>query len=510
MGDRRSMSAGETAEEKVKPSRRRFIELASLAAFSTTVPRSFAAAGPLSTAAFRPDLLPTADQIWGWLETMNGFGPRYTGSDAHRKFVEFLARGMQGAGLKIARDSYTFPRWQPGSWGIRATPKGGAPFDVPASFYYPQSGQTGPAGVNGPLVYAGTISSNNSHTPPVTQELKGKIVLVDYHIETRHYEEWFQPWGFYTSGTTLGPVVTSIIAVAAPLLTSYKNAGAVGAILCFTNLSDGQAFRQNLPFGRALQQIPALWVTRESGARLRKLAEGGASVTLKLEAQVFPNSTTDTLIATLPGSLSDEVLIVNTHTDGPNAVQENGGIGLLALAHYFSRLPPASRRRTLVFVLATGHYASAYVPSIRGVIEKHPDLIKKTVAAVSVEHLGCREWIDNAEMKYEPTGKDELSYAVTGSEKVSRLMLESLPGTADQRVAVVKPTPKGRYMGEAGGLVSAGVTVLNYFPGPSYLNMEAPDGCIDKLSKTHMHGQITALATLIHKMDATPSAELKG
>ena len=27
-------------------------------------------------------------------------------------------------------------------------------------------------------------------------------------------------------------------------------------------------------------------------------------------------------------------------------------------------------------------------------MSEHPDLIKKTVAAVTVEHLGCREWLD--------------------------------------------------------------------------------------------------------------------
>jgi hypothetical protein len=31
------------------------------------------------------------------------------------------------------------------------------------------------------------------------------------------------------------------------------------------------------------------------------------------------------------------------------------------------------------------------VPSIRGVIEKHPDLITRASAAITVEHLGCLE-----------------------------------------------------------------------------------------------------------------------
>src|SRR5262249_56083844 len=101
---------------------------------------------------------------------------------------------------------------------------------------------------------------------------------------------------------------------------------------------------------------------------------------------------------------------LNTHTDGPNATEENGAIGLIALAKYFSKIPKAERKRTLVFPMTTGHFASPWVPSIRGFIEKNPDVIKRTVAAVTVEHLGCREWLDQAGetgLPYRATAKHE-------------------------------------------------------------------------------------------------------
>src|SRR5262249_44337871 len=155
-------------------------------------------------------------------------------------------------------------------------------------------------------------------------------------------------------------------------------------------------------FGRALQDVPTLWVGRNAGVQLRKLADAGGEVTLTLDASVVPDTSTETLIATLPGTAPDEMIIVNTHTDGNNATEENGGLGAVALAQYFSRLPKRARRRTLVFVLATGHFAGAYVPSIRGFIERHPDLVKRAVGALTVEHLACREWLDNSSMQYRP------------------------------------------------------------------------------------------------------------
>ena len=155
-----------------------------------------------------------------------------------------------------------------------------------------------------------------------------------------------------------------------------------------------------------------------------------------LEADTFPDTPTDTLIATLPGA-TDEVVIVNTHTDGPNATEENGALGILALAQYFAKLPKSERRRTLVFPLTTGHFAGPWVPSIRGVIEKHPDLIKRAVAAITVEHLGCREWLDTAAsadkaLRYEPTGKNEWSVAITPDQAMGKALVTALQGSLDR------------------------------------------------------------------------------
>jgi hypothetical protein len=277
-----------------------------------------------------------------------------------------------------------------------------------------------------------------------------------------------------------------------------------------TSISDEHAALLYAPFGRAYQDMPALWVGRSAGAELRKIAESGRPVSLRLEASILPDTPTDTLFATLPGQLSDEVIIVNTHTDGNNATEENGGLGALALAEYFARQPKSSRSRTLVFVLATGHFAGAYVPSIRGVVDRHPELIKKAVAALTVEHLGCREWADDASMRYRPTGKNELTLVITEYESTAKAILSSFDGTGDNRAVVVIPTPTGTYNGEGGALSRAGVPTIGYIPIPSYLLAGPSDGCIDKLSKTLLYQQLAVLAKAVHKMDRMSAADLKG
>jgi hypothetical protein len=511
----------ENGQEMMKeislPSRRQFIELASAAALSSIVPGAYAAnlAGSASAVTFNPRLLPPADDVWASLEAMNQGGvPRFTGNAAHRKFVDMLESDMKGTGLQCTRDSYTFPRWEARKWSLAATPKNGSRIELPVTYYYPHSGQTGPQGVTGAMAYVGKIVSDGSSKAVLSGDLKGKILLVEYEIAARDYNEWYRPWGYYSPAVKpeLDKYVSSTMAEGNGWrLGEYKNAGAVGVIFVWSNLSDGQAMGQNWPFGQPIQGLPALLVGRDTGTKLRRLASEGATATLTLEADVFQNAGTDSLVATLPGASSDEVLIVNTHTDGPNAIQENGGVMLVALAKYFSKVPQSSRRRTLVFSLASGHDNGAYVPGKQGgFIERHPDLVKKAMASVAVEHFGCREWRDDAShTHYTATGNDELTYAMTHHQLLAKLELETAPGTAERRVAAVEPTPQGRYLGVGGSLAGLGMPTLGLYGSPTYLNMVAADGCMSKLTKAHMYGQITATAKLLHKLDATPASDLK-
>ncbi|HEX4155989.1 MAG TPA: hypothetical protein VHY48_10275 [Acidobacteriaceae bacterium] len=489
--------------------RRTLLVSAAAAAVSSMLPTDLSALA-VAPESFNRMLLPSADEVWHQLEEMVGFGPRYTGSTAHKKYVDFLSSHLEAAGLQVHHDTYTLPRWQPVKWSLKAQPAGGNTVDLPVTFYYPQSGQTSAQGVRGALVYAGTVTSNNARNFTVPSDIKGKIVFLEYQLVLRDYGTWYDTWGMYPTGAKLPAEITSIIGVAAPLLTGFKQAGAAAVILGWKNLSSAQAKNQNLPFGHALQELPAVWVGPEASSKLRDLASSGASATVTLIADVFPDTATDTVYGILPGASNDEILIINTHTDGPNGIQENGGIGLLAFAKAFSKIPRSQRNRTLVFALTTGHYASAYVPSIRGFIKKHPEIMEKTVGSVAIEHLGCREWLDDASLEYRATGRFETSFAVTKHEPVGRLMLNALQGTASSPVAVVSPTPKGRYLGEGGAIAATNIPTLGYFAGPSYLNMEAPDGCLSKLDKAHMHEQIVSLAKLIVAMDATSASGLRG
>jgi hypothetical protein len=486
-------------------SRRRFFQWA--AAVSTV-----AAAGPararLAAAAFadgvpgfRPDVLPTQKAVWDQQVWMAKLGPKYTGNKAHATFVDFLASEFKAAGCDVVRDRYTLPRWDARRWEITVAPSAGQPFKAPVTSYFPYSGQTPAAGVSGDLAFAGS-------SPAFTlANLQGKVAVIDFATATRQWARLYQPWGVHPPEETF-PAAYRPARGGVSDLAQFQKAGALAVILAWTDISDANAADQYTPFSRPSQGIPGLYVGRETGARLKALAAAGARATVVLEADVFPDTPTDTVIATLPGASADEVIVVNTHTDGPNATEENGALGILALAKYFSKIPRSERRRTLVCPLTTGHFASPWVPSIRGVIEKHPDIVQRAVAAVTVEHLGCREWIDDAAMRYKASGKNEWSVAITPDRKMGEALVAALEGGRD-RAAVVNPV-NGGWLGEGSSLSRAGVPTIGYIPQPNYLLAGPADGCIDKLSPELMHSQIQVFAKLLHAIDGMDRAALRG
>jgi TAT (twin-arginine translocation) pathway-exported protein len=472
-------------------SRRSFLKWSAAVAAGAAVDPARArllARGADTPSGYRPALMPSQQEIWDQQLWMAKLGPKYTGNKAHTAFVEFLATAFQKTGCDVVRDRYTLPRWDARRWEIAVTPGSGAPFKAPVTSYFPYSGQTPASGVTGEIAFAGSSPTF------ALDNLRGRIALVDFATATREWARLYTPWGVHPDGEAF-PAAYRPARGGVNDLTPFQKAGAVAVILAWTDISDANAADQYTPFSRPPQGIPGLYVGRETGARLKALAASGAKATVVLEADVFPDTPTDTVIATLSGA-SDDTVIVNTHTDGPNATEENGAIGILALATYFSKIPKRDRRCTLAFPLTTGHFASPWVPSIRGVIEKHPDLIKRAVAAVTVEHLGCREWLDDAAMRYSATGKNEWSIAITPDEKMGAALVRALDGSRD-RAAVVNPV-NGGWLGEGSSLSRAGIPTIGYIPQPNYLLAGPPDGCIDKLSPELMHSQIQVFAKLLH------------
>ncbi len=460
-----------------------------------------------SSQGFRPELLPSQKAVWDNMTWMAQLGPKYTGNKAHKTFIDFLASGMEKLGLEVTRDRYALPLWEAGRTDVKIETASGETYRPKVTSYFPRSGETPPEGVTGQLEYVGSNPGFFN-----LNKLKGKVALIDFVSASREWDMMYTKWGLCPSDAKY-PSVYKPARGAVNRLAQFRDAGAVAVLLSWTDVSDANAQDQYSPFNGPMQGIPSLYVGRESGVKLSRLASAGAKATVVLEATITPDTTTDSVYAVLRGNSSEEAVVVHTHTDGPNATEENGAVALLAMAEYFSKIPKSERRRDIVFPMHTGHFAGPWVPfNVQGVLDKHPDLLPRTVAAFTVEHLGCREWMDDATLtNYRPTGENDWNPTITKHKAIADLAMEALQGSsAVHRTAVLNPLHDNGWFGVGTPFGMAGVPSIQYIPQPNYLCVGAANGCIDKLSSDLFYSQLVFFTKIVQKTNTMTAAQLKG
>jgi hypothetical protein len=129
--------------------------------------------------------------------------------------------------------------------------------------------------------------------------------------------------------------------------------------------------------------------------------------------------------------------VLDTNTDGVGWVQENGTVGLLALAEHFARQPLRCRTRTLEFVFATGHLHRAAEGSefqARALDAEYDS--GSLVYAFVLEHLGTREFLPVGGT-LRPTGAGEFSAWFAGSPALAAAARTALTACGVDRASVL-------------------------------------------------------------------------
>lgn len=219
------------------------------------------------------------------------------------------------------------------------------------------------------------------------------------------------------------------------------------------------------------------------------------------------NATTDDVIGILPGS-TDEISLVNTHTDGPNALEENGGLAMLALAKQLSAIPQSERKRTHVFLFATGHMSIA-VGDTQRFLGNHQDLVRRTASALTIEHLGATEWVDSEAGGYHATGRSDLLLFLTSQNPALVDCTRSAIQAQDLRRSVIIKAVMNEGMFGVGAVLNAvGVPTVAFLGIPPYLLGSPRNGHIDKLDSHLMYRQIITCSDILAGLDATPRLQL--
>jgi hypothetical protein len=464
-------------------------------------------------------------------QVMQDFGRRPTGSAAQLAFISWLeARLDEIPGVSRGSIPYTIDRWVEQSASLSAGPSAGPLTSVAISGAVPYAKPSPAGGASGRLLYLGP------NTALSAANIQGRIVVRDAVPGTVPYAafravSWFE-WDPDGSLITDAPGnYERDFAGYNQRMTDLDEAARGGAAgLVFVHgFPRAQVEGQYAPYDGIHWQVPAVYVGVDEGEQLKRLAANGGRATVDIAATDV-QSPTRTVVATLPGA-SAERMVIESHTDGMNAIWDNGPIAILALARHFASLPKACRPRTLQFVFTTGHlYQRLLGGQDRGgsaeLVAKtlDSDYSKGSLAMVfALEHLGAREYAANPRPNglpgrvLQPTGRNELNTLFVGESpllvgNVIRAVIQRdirrtfVMRGADAPGATIPP--HNSYGGEGGAYQQHLIPTIALVTGPWTLydpafGMEAIDGGL-------LRKQTLLFADLIQRLSPQPRALIGG
>jgi hypothetical protein len=458
-------------------------------------------------------------KIRSWNKVMADAGPRPTASVAHHRYIAWLGRQLTHIrGLKIRSRYESIDRWLERGASLTINRRGRQPESVRVSGAVPYSRAKA---AHGRLVYIppGTAIAN--------ADVKGKIVLRDAVPGST------PQWIFFAVAYYVHDPDRSIdyagnyerdFAGYTQRVTDLKQAAEKGAAgVVFAHTIPYEQVRGNYqPYEGVFWKVPAVFVGVDEGLRLRKAI--GTDVDLVVRAQIERRVRSPTLIASLAGR-SDERVVIASHTDGMNAVWDNGPTSILALAEYLAKLPLECRARTFEFVLSTSHlYLSQNGAHNYAHDELDPAYDKGTVAlAVALEHLGAREFLrfprrSASGWELRSTGKSEPFVTFSHESPVSlEALLSSVRERDIRRTWILRGAdapqlgfpPHRSYGGEGGAYHGELIPTLAGITGPWTLYNPA-FGLDELIDFELMRRQTMTFGDVVLKLQGMPRQVIAG
>lgn len=443
------------------------------------------------------------------MNIMNSFGPRLTGSKAHLDFINYLKNEISGMGIEVFSDPFWFTRWEETGSSIDIL-DGDEAVNIPVSSAYPYSGETDENGITKELVYIDSITD--------MVNISGKIAV--FRIDNINFlpsEIAFDKRSAWPEDVTLpekyeGPVITSFIQCFQGMLSKLNKAKAV--ILIWNGLHDDCVKGQYLSFIMGYQKIPMLWVNHTEGDKVIAAAHEHKKARFVLTARKEENAFTESFYSIIRGRKEKECVIVNTHTDGTNCIEENGAIAMLQL---MKNMKDSHPERTHIFVFTTGHFRLPRFKDIRtGSFQSasrwmamHRDLWDgrkdhfKCVANLTLEHMGCMEWREvNGE--YIHTGEQEVELVYTGNEFMDNLYIDTVKSREHIRTMTLRGH-NALHFGEGQNFFTMGIPEISLVPAPYYLCVVSDSGEMEKFNIDLMKEQTETFAKLINRLDEVPA-----
>ncbi|EWS81086.1 hypothetical protein BF93_18100 [Brachybacterium phenoliresistens] len=452
------------------------------------------------------------------ISRLDALGPRLTGSPAHEALIDDIVARLRELDLPVHTDEHRFTRWDPPSASdivleieAEAGADAGAPARtgpaparrIPVSAPLHYSGTTPEGGVRGPLRHLGGL------LPRWSRARDGIAVLeVDNRSwpmgEVVHVWEGSEPWP--RAEHPLLPATLHALGLGAA-----RRAGVRAVVLAWRGIRASGARDQVLPFTLPYQDLPAVFVAGAAADAVVSAARERRRAHLALPAALHPDTPTRTVWSAVEGSeRPQETILLVTHTDGPNSVEENGHLALLEIAASLQRTRP---RRTVVLVFTTGHLRipalTEHGQATTRWLADHPRWWKgghgnrRAVAGLAIEHLGARSMREDGD-ELSPTGasEPELLYATT--PQLAALARRTWQGATDRPVRISRPGALIHF-GEGEPLFEELIPAVSLVTAPPYLLSARVEDCVDH---ELLLRQVASSDRLLRALDALDVAEI--
>lgn len=440
----------------------------------------------VNESAFLPE-----EQLRIWARELDAMGPvnqpglRATASAEQEAYIDELIDQLKAAGVtEIHEEPIEVERWIAESWSLHLN-LDGQQQEVRTASYIPFTGCTDEKGVTAPLALmktgkeslAGKIAVTKVSFLGVPEGLFNLLACKEMSNDPQHEMRTFHLWKRSTMGGA-GKIKDAIL--------SAEKCGAVGLIIVLDYPYDGAYGTYVNALDGIIRNVPGIYLDREAGSSVLQAAKLGQTATIVLKA-VREKAITRNVFGIIPGKRKDSFVVVNSHTDGLNAVEENGTLALVSIAQYLTRLPEDSLEHSVMILLTTGHFLTSI--GAQEFCRMHKaDYLKQCAAVIALEHIGAIEWDENKQGHMAPTGRYEPALFFVpdraGFNEGAKHMME-VAGTHPVKVCRPIPIQKlgflkkklpelpgddmdGMLPGEGQLFAINGVPTANYISGPVY------------------------------------------
>ncbi|TFG23316.1 MAG: M28 family peptidase [Promethearchaeota archaeon] len=287
--------------------------------------------------------------------------------------------------------------------------------------------------------------------------------------------------------------------------------GALGLILILRDYPSNANSHWG-PYDGAMKPIPALFVGKYDGIKLRELVQKeDAKCNLILEGSQEP-SIAHNIWGILPGN-SEEMIMISTHHDSAfqGASEDGTGVAMvLAQLKAWSQIPKEMRPRSLLFCLTAGHlyggigaetFASKYKNS----------LLKKVLVDVNLEHM-CAKEVDEDPDTHDFKLTDNLSIGAVFISRNEHLVGPVIKACREHDIERLMLIPDNFFatppIGEAGHFAIQGdINVIHWIRSPYYL-LTAED-TLDKIDMAKLHSTAQCVSDLLISLMKMPTENYK-